>query len=118
MPAARFIVRGKVQGVWFRASTREQAERLGLDGHARNLGDGSVEVIAIGDAEALDALERWLHVARRWHGSMRCRVLRGRRIHGPQAAASQSPDPCMSLSCTDLRLHYARIGQGMPQGAA
>ncbi|HOZ24496.1 MAG TPA: acylphosphatase [Thermomonas sp.] len=62
MPAARFIVRGKVQGVWFRASTREQAARLGLDGHARNLGDGSVEVIAIGDAEALDALERWLHV--------------------------------------------------------
>jgi acylphosphatase len=62
MSAARFIVRGKVQGVWFRASTREQAARLGLDGHARNLGDGSVEVIAIGDAEALDALERWLHV--------------------------------------------------------
>jgi acylphosphatase len=119
MSAARFIVRGKVQGVWFRASTREQAARLGLDGHARNLGDGSVEVIAIGDAEALDA--HWsagCTWARRWHGSMRCRVLRGRRIHGPQAAASQSPDPCMSLSCTDLRLRYARIGQGMPQGAA
>ena len=62
MAAARFQVRGKVQGVWFRASTRAQAERLGLCGHARNLVDGSVEVLAIGDADAIDALERWLHV--------------------------------------------------------
>ena len=62
MSAAQFIVRGKVQGVWFRASTRAQAERLGLRGHARNLVDGSVEVLAIGDAAGIDALERWLHV--------------------------------------------------------
>lgn len=62
MAAAQFIVRGKVQGVWFRASTRAQAERLGLCGHARNLADGCVEVIAIGEADAIDALERWLHV--------------------------------------------------------
>ena len=62
MPAAQFIVRGKVQGVWFRASTRAQAERLALRGHARNLVDGSVEVLAIGDADAIDALARWLHV--------------------------------------------------------
>ncbi len=62
MPVAQFIVRGKVQGVWFRASTRAQAERLGLRGHARNLADGSVEVIAAGDADAINALERWLHV--------------------------------------------------------
>ncbi len=61
MSAARFIVRGKVQGVFFRAGTREQAHRLGLCGHARNLADGSVEVIAAGDAQALDALEAWLH---------------------------------------------------------
>lgn len=60
--AARFIVRGHVQGVWFRASTREQALALGLDGVARNRDDGSVEVLARGDAAALDALERWLHV--------------------------------------------------------
>lgn len=62
MKAARFLVSGKVQGVWFRASTRAQADRLGLRGHARNLVDGSVEVLAIGDADAIDALERWLHV--------------------------------------------------------
>ena len=60
MAAARFIVRGKVQGVWFRASTREQAERLGLAGHARNLADGSVDVLVAGDPGAIDALARWL----------------------------------------------------------
>lgn len=62
MPAARFLVSGKVQGVWFRASTREEAERLGLQAcHATNLPDGRVEVVAMGDAASLDALHRWLH---------------------------------------------------------
>lgn len=60
MNAARFVVAGKVQGVWFRASTREQALRLGLRGFARNLDDGRVEVLAAGDAGAIDALARWL----------------------------------------------------------
>jgi acylphosphatase len=59
---ARFQVIGRVQGVFFRAATREQAERLGVTGRARNLADGSVEVVACGDAAALDALERWLQV--------------------------------------------------------
>ena len=62
MPAARFLVGGKVQGVFFRASTREQALKLGLRGYAKNLPDGRVEVLAEGDASSLDALERWLHV--------------------------------------------------------
>ncbi len=62
MPAARFLVSGRVQGVFFRASTREQALKFGLSGYAKNLPDGRVEVLAEGDASALDALERWLHV--------------------------------------------------------
>ena len=62
MPAARFLVGGKVQGVCFRASTREQALKLGLRGYAKNLPDGRVEVLAEGEQRALDALERWLHV--------------------------------------------------------
>ncbi len=61
MACARFLVSGRVQGVFFRASTREQARTLGLSGHARNLDDGRVEVLACGEAQALDALERWLH---------------------------------------------------------
>ena len=58
--AARFLVSGRVQGVYFRASTREQALRLGLSGHARNLDDGRVEVLAFGEDEAVEALARWL----------------------------------------------------------
>lgn len=60
MPTARFIVSGRVQGVFFRASAREQALAMGLTGHAMNLDDGRVEVLASGSSEALDSLEQWL----------------------------------------------------------
>jgi acylphosphatase len=57
----RAIVRGRVQGVYFRASTREEARRLGLSGFARNLPDGSVEVVAGGPEEAVRSLVDYLH---------------------------------------------------------
>lgn len=60
MSGARFRVGGKVQGVWFRAATREQALALHLKGFARNLPDGRVEVVAVGSDAGLDTLERWL----------------------------------------------------------
>ena len=69
MPAAKFIVNGRVQGVFYRASTREQASTLSLDGYAKNLPDGRVEVLASGSPEALDTLERWLR-----HGPAGARV--------------------------------------------
>lgn len=65
----RFKVSGLVQGVFFRASTRAEAERLGLTGHAVNLADGGVEVLACGKVEALDELAAWLR-----HGPPRARV--------------------------------------------
>lgn len=58
--SARWHVSGRVQGVFFRASTREQALRLGLDGSAVNLADGGVEVVAAGVPAALAELEAWL----------------------------------------------------------
>ena len=61
MAGAHFIVSGKVQGVWFRASTRDRAVALGLRGHARNLPDGRVEVLAVGDPDAIEQLAQWLH---------------------------------------------------------
>lgn len=60
MPAARFFVAGRVQGVFFRASTRTEALRLRLAGYANNLADGCVEVYAEGDAAAIEALALWL----------------------------------------------------------
>lgn len=61
MASARFLVSGRVQGVFFRASTKAQAHALGLVGHVRNLDDGSVEVVASGSTQALASLQRWLH---------------------------------------------------------
>jgi len=58
----RFRVRGKVQGVWFRESTRREAEVLGLSGYAANLDDGSVEVVAAGGDAELDKLAAWLRI--------------------------------------------------------
>ncbi|GIX34067.1 MAG: acylphosphatase [Lysobacterales bacterium] len=65
----RFIVRGRVQGVFFRAATVEQARALGLEGYARNLPDGTVEVEAEGTETALESLLRWL-----WRGPPLARV--------------------------------------------
>jgi acylphosphatase len=60
MATVRFVVSGLVQGVFFRASTRAEAQRLGVAGSARNLPDGCVEVIAQGNEASLEALEKWL----------------------------------------------------------
>ncbi len=60
MAAVRFRVAGRVQGVYFRAATRERAQALGLSGSAVNLADGRVEVIASGDPAAIAALAQWL----------------------------------------------------------
>ncbi len=57
----RFHITGKVQGVYFRHSTRVEAERLAVTGYARNLPDGSVEVVAQGPAGAVERLRQWLH---------------------------------------------------------
>lgn len=56
-----FRITGRVQGVFFRDSTRQAAQSLKITGYARNLADGSVEVLACGSANALDQLAEWLH---------------------------------------------------------
>jgi acylphosphatase len=56
----RCIVKGKVHGVFFRANTRVQAEQLDITGSARNLPDGTVEVVACGEIEAIEKLRTWL----------------------------------------------------------
>ena len=58
----KFRIEGRVQGVWFRESTRQQAERLGITGYAVNCSDGTVEVLACGDPDALKALADWLRI--------------------------------------------------------
>jgi acylphosphatase len=61
--ARRCYVAGRVQGVFYRASTRQKATELGCSGYARNLPDGRVEVLVVGAASAAHALIDWL-----WRG--------------------------------------------------
>ncbi len=72
---------GDVQGVFFRAGVQGEARKLGVSGWARNAGDGSVEVMAEGDAEGLEKLLEWC-------------------MHGP-AGASVSHCEYEWLACKD-----------------
>ena len=69
----RILVAGRVQGVWFRASARDRALALGVDGWVRNLADGRVELDAEGTPGSIDALLAWC-------------------AHGPQGAGVTSVD--------------------------
>ena len=57
----RFFISGKVQGVFFRATTAEQAQALSLRGWVRNLPDGRVECLVAGPITELNVLEQWLN---------------------------------------------------------
>ncbi len=82
MKCVRCIVSGRVQGVWFRETTRRMAERLGVSGSAVNRRDGTVEVIACGTQEAVTQLQAWL-----WEGSPMSRV------EGVECSPVELPDP-------------------------
>ncbi|MEM7277311.1 MAG: acylphosphatase [Pseudomonadota bacterium] len=77
------IIAGKVQGVWFRASTANKAQELGVQGWARNLSDGTVEVFALGNSKALNSFLDW------------CR-------RGPSGARVDAVDARFSLSAEQL----------------
>jgi acylphosphatase len=57
----QITVKGRVQGVYFRAYTQKQAIKLNLNGFVRNLPNGNVEIVACGDASALQSLVSWCH---------------------------------------------------------
>jgi len=66
---AHLIIEGRVQGVWFRDSTRNEATRLNLTGWVKNRFDGSVELVAEGSQEEVKKLIEWCH-----HGPPGARV--------------------------------------------
>jgi acylphosphatase len=57
----RILVAGRVQGVWFRESCREQAVALGVTGWVRNLADGRVEAVLEGPEAAVERVVQWCH---------------------------------------------------------
>lgn len=60
----RCYVSGRVQGVFYRATTQQKAKELGVSGYARNREDGRVEVLACGEETQVQRLSDWL-----WQGS-------------------------------------------------
>lgn len=70
MPTSRrCFVSGRVQGVAYRAAAQRRARELGVNGYARNLADGRVELLISGEAAAVDAVCAWL-----WQGSPHAEV--------------------------------------------
>ena len=57
--AVHVVISGRVQGVWFRASTKEKAEQLGITGWVRNTADGNVEAVFVGDKDILNEMIKW-----------------------------------------------------------
>jgi acylphosphatase len=57
----RVVVHGRVQGVFFRDSTRQRAEAAGVTGWVANRPDGTVEAVFEGNDEAVESLVRWMH---------------------------------------------------------
>lgn len=62
-------VSGRVQGVYYRGTAAARARELGIEGYARNLADGRVEVLACGEAAAVQTFLEWL-----WVGSSASKV--------------------------------------------
>lgn len=71
MKALNITVQGRVQGVFFRASTRDKAHELGIKGWCKNQSDGSVFIRAEGEADALATFASWCH-----QGPMMARVIK------------------------------------------
>lgn len=61
----RCYVSGRVQGVWYRSSAQQEAQKLGVTGWAKNLSDGRVEVMACGELKSVKKFVTWL-----WKGPM------------------------------------------------
>jgi acylphosphatase len=59
MKRARVVVRGAVQGVFFRVETRDRARTLGIGGWVRNTADGSVEAVFEGEDERVESMVDW-----------------------------------------------------------
>jgi acylphosphatase len=59
MQTVHLVIKGKVQGVFFRASTKDKANELGINGWVKNMPDGNVEILATGNKDQLENFIEW-----------------------------------------------------------
>ncbi len=78
MVCRKYLVGGRVQGVYYRASAARRAHELGIRGYARNLPDGRVEVLACGEDDSVSVFGQWL-----WVGSSASKVTSVEVIDAP-----------------------------------
>jgi acylphosphatase len=69
MPTVHLIIKGKVQGVFYRASAKEEAEKLGIKGWIRNTLEGNVEAMVNGNQDTINQYVDWC-----WKGPSRAKV--------------------------------------------
>jgi len=65
MPTVHIVIKGRVQGVYFRASAKDVADEMGVTGWVKNTEDGDVEIMATGSKEQLEKLVDWCKVGPR-----------------------------------------------------
>ncbi|MGD2126727.1 MAG: acylphosphatase [Desulfobacteraceae bacterium] len=87
----RLVIEGRVQGVWFRDSTRQEANILGVTGWVKNRRDGAVEVLAEGPEDRVRKLVAWCH-----HGPPGARVTRVHETEEPWQGEFNSFDVVFS----------------------
>jgi len=84
--ARRCLVSGRVQGVYYRASAQQRARTAGITGHARNLADGRVEVLAYGEERVVSEFIEWL-----WIGPSAAKVT-GVIVEVVEVVSMRAPD--------------------------
>ncbi len=90
----RVFISGVVQGVFFRESTRQQAQSYGLSGWVRNCADGRVEVVLCGEVSASNFMSKWLEI-------------------GPKLAKGTKIE-CIKLSINELNEKLSEIFEVRP----
>jgi acylphosphatase len=79
----RFLISGRVQGVFYRSSAQQYARQLGLRGWVRNRRDGRVELLASGSEEKLDELEKWLEIGPEYAKVTNIKVITENQVDTP-----------------------------------
>ena len=92
MIKSKFLIQGRVQGIFFRKSTKRIAENLGIYGWVRNLPTGEVEVLAIGKQKAINEFIKWLKIGPKFARVDKLKILSQRKTNKSDGEFLIRPD--------------------------